>query len=87
MIKAVIYKPEHCPKCEFSKKRMQFEYSTVVLDPDRDKQMFDDFRIKGYSSFPVIQIFDEDIRVDEWNDLNFAKIDHWNNIYMKQKLD
>lgn len=80
MVKAVIYKPEHCPRCEFSKKRMQFEYSTIVLDPNKDKQMYDDFRARGFSSFPVIQIFDGDIKADEWCGLRFEKIDHWNKI-------
>lgn len=87
MIKALLYRPEHCPRCRVSKKRMQFYYDEFVIDSNRDKQLLDDFRNRGYSSFPVIQIFDGDIRVDEWCGLQIGKIDHWNQVYAKQKLD
>lgn len=63
---------------------MQFPYDEFTLDPDKDKDLYDLFRQKGYGSFPVVYLYQDGVKVDEWNNLSFQKIDHWNALYKKE---
>ena len=73
----IMYHPLHCARCEFSKRYLKgFKVTDVLLD-DRNQQLVEEFRNKGYQSFPVIQVFEGENMIDEWNNLNIKKLEKY----------
>ena len=78
--KAIIYHTEGCVKCKITSQRLNMETEMILVDAknDSDKLIIDNFRKKGYKSFPVVQVYHNEDLVDEWNDFNINKIKYWN---------
>ena len=78
--KAIIYHTEGCVKCKLTSQRLNMETEMILVDAknESDKLIIDNFRKKGYKSFPVVKVYHNEDMVDEWNDFNINKIKYWN---------
>lgn len=81
----VIYTKPNCSKCRLTFnaiKSSDAKYSMIQLlgddATDEEKKYFDkklsEFKEKGFRSFPVVEVYQDGNKIDEWCDFNFQKI-------------
>lgn len=68
-----IYHTKGCQRCRLTKLLLNREVKEVLVTPN-DTELINSFKMKGFSSFPVVEVFKENDLVDEWNGFNPDKI-------------
>lgn len=77
-IKITIYHPHFCPRCLFTKKRLTVPFKDVEVDREKDGATLQTLRDKGFTSFPVVFVYQEGKIIDSWSGYNEKKIDEYN---------
>lgn len=77
-IKITIYHPHFCPRCLFTKKRLTVPFKDVEVDREKDGATLQILRDKGFTSFPVVFVYQEGKIIDSWSGYNEKKIDEYN---------
>ena len=83
-VHAVIYTVPNCQKCKMTERilrevmRVKMEHLFDGNDTWSEAKI-EKFRQQGYGSFPVVRIYSDETgkRLDDWCDLQMAKITHW----------
>lgn len=68
-----IYHTKGCQRCRLTKLLLNREVKEVLVTSN-DTELINSFKMKGFSSFPVVEVFKENDLVDEWNGFNPDKI-------------
>lgn len=74
MYKFKVYHPKYCPKCQFSLNYLKGADVDSVLIKDDNRNSMNTFIEKGYTSFPIIQVIEDGVLIDEWQGLNMQKL-------------
>lgn len=68
-----IYHTKGCQRCRLTKQLLNRKVKEVLVTPN-DTELINSFKLKGFSSFPVVEVFKDNDLVDEWNGFNIEKI-------------
>lgn len=70
-----IYYTKGCSKCRLTKQLLDSNNITEQLVTANDTELTNKFKMRGFQSFPVVQVTDENgLLIDEWNDFQTDKI-------------
>lgn len=76
-MKIKVYTPStFCPSCFLTKK--QLKVWEEVQNADKDEDFMAECRSKGYSSFPIVEVTENDTVTDIWFGYSKEKIEEYN---------
>lgn len=71
-----IYHTKGCQRCRLTKRLLNRKVKEVLVTPN-DTELINSFKLKGFSSFPVVDVFKGNGLIDEWNGFNPEKINQY----------
>lgn len=71
-----IYGKKNCMKCKTTKLHLPNANYTEL---DLDDPKIQEFRDQGIRAMPVVQVFQDGVLIEQWNDFNFNKIREYAN--------
>ncbi len=84
-VHAVVYTKPNCVKCRMTEEklresmRVKTEHLFTGKNDDWSDKKLEKFRQRGYMSFPVVRIYDDETgeRLDDWSDFRIDRITKW----------
>ena len=74
----LIYHTKGCQKCRLTNMLLGTTNTKMIEITSEDKRL-EQFRQRGYSSFPVVEVYKDGELIDGWTDLNLDKIKLYKN--------